>query len=243
MITATDAAETLQINWGTVPDWIAAIGSVLAFGIAAAGYVWSVALSRNAQARKVSTATTLIDTYDRGDEIKDFSPGVYHVGTWHPPGQKALIALDKTAVVRFKIVNNSDEVMGPVTIEVAEAGATEFLPGVSYEFSRVQPGDSESGLIALQDRWHPAHPDLRVRIVFRDSSGRWWQRLENEAVRRAPRHRNLRMHEADQAKLLAQKSATPRSTEVPEDGELEWRLDPTDPTGKRRIARHKGDPD
>lgn len=183
------AAQAARIDWGTVPDWIAAIGTVAAFLVAAAAYAGSVWLSREAQARQVSMSQLQVSVLEAGTPLGPEMPmailGVPVTIARHQP--TGPIPHIRVAKIELTVVNNSDEVMGPVSIEFAETGARSFLKNVEGDIDRIQPHQESSVTVVIPDSWHPMHPPLHVRMVFRDSAGRWWQRFENERVRRAPR--------------------------------------------------------
>lgn len=189
MNSETLAAHAAQTDWGSVPDWIAAIGTVAAFLVAAAAYAGSVWLSREAQARQVSMSELQISVIEAGTPLGSEMPmtilGVPVTVPRHQP--EGPIPHMRVAKMKLSVVNNSDEVMGPVSIEFAQTAARSFLKNAEGDIDRIQPHQKSSITVVIPDSWHPIHPPLRVRMVFRDSAGRWWQRFENEGVRRAPR--------------------------------------------------------
>lgn len=182
------AAQAARIDWGTVPDWIAAIGTVAAFLVAAVAYAGSVWLSREAQARQVSMSQIHVSVIEAGTPLGKQEMAVLGVPVTIAQYQSTgLIPQIRVAKIELTVVNNSDEVMGPISIEFAETGSRSFLKNAEGEIDRIQPHQESPVTVVIPDSWHPMYPPLHVRMVFRDSAGRWWQRFENERVRRAPK--------------------------------------------------------
>ncbi|OIU88668.1 hypothetical protein [Microbacterium sp. AR7-10] len=217
-------AEALTIEWGTVPDWVAAIGTVLAFVVAAVAYAGSVWLSREAQARQVSMSQLQIDVVEAGTSLGLAQPMVL-IGVpvdLSQPMPEGLVPGVRVARLKLTVVNNSDEVMGPVSLEFAALGARSFLRDAHGEIDRIQPHETATIRVVIPDHWYPMHPPLQVRMVFRDSAGRWWQRFENERVRSAPRRIRPAEHARKQAAKLSRATSVER-TPAPKAGSG-WRL-------------------
>lgn len=229
MIRSSTAAEALQIDWGTVPDWVAAVGTVLAFVVAAAAYAGSIWLSRKAQARQVSMSQLQVEVVNAGEPLGNEMPmailGVpikFDRFQAHGP-----ITQLRAAKLSLTVVNNSNEVMGPVSIEFARTGERAFLADAHTVIERIQPHQESSTIVVIPDRWHPIHPPLHARMVFRDSAGRWWQRFENERVRRAPRGIRPPEHDHAQAKTLFKATS------------VEWPPPPKPTSGWRLVGNVK----
>lgn len=62
------------ITLGSWPDWIAAVGTALAFLIAAVSYLWSVKVRREAQARLVY-AEVATNRWRKGNELYALANG------------------------------------------------------------------------------------------------------------------------------------------------------------------------
>lgn len=227
---ATAAAEASQIDWGTVPDWIAAIGTVLAFVVAAVAYAGSVWISREAQARQVSMTQLQVEVVEAGSplgaEMPMVSIGVPTDFAIHQP--KGPVTQVRAVRIKITVVNNSDEVMGPVSIEFAETAARSFLQNADGAIDRIQPHQESSIIVVIPDKWHPIHPPLYVRMVFRDSAGRWWQRFENERVRHASQRIRPPEYVRRQSKRLSNSTS------------IEWPPPPKANSGWRLVGNLKG---
>lgn len=208
------------LNWGTVPDWFVAGGTIAAFLIAAIAYIWNVSISRSQQARKVAIGDLLIRTYAPGQAFDLPVPSMLASGdlvALHPP--RLSVAVQRPlALVQITVHNGSDEVMGPVEIALHDRMSGSFMSDAVYILSRVQAGAETTVHIGLADQWHPAHPALNARIVFRDSVGRWWQRFENESVRPASRHVQPGWPQRDLADDVARVPADPNRPPVATSG-------------------------
>jgi len=194
-------------NWGSVPDWVAAIGTVGALGLAAFGYVWSVMDGRKAQARKVVIGEADIALYEAGQPFF-LHQGASIVGIevnedektggWGKSPRPAIIAT-------MTIANNSDEAVGPMVFEVVSGLDQALIDGAAERIVRIPPGSAHTVKFMLEHRWGPTAAHIQGRIVFRDAAGRWWQRFENEPVRRAPRSIRPTFQDAGVARELRRK--------------------------------------
>ncbi|WP_160073399.1 hypothetical protein [Pseudoclavibacter sp. 8L] len=183
---------------GTLAEVFGAIGTVAAFGIAAAGYFWSVRRAREAQARRVYAHVDdlvchrereFVDTgqFIRGGE----SDTAYSEHLSWEPGEDRhgnSIRHYSTPIVacHVKLSNGSDEIMGPIRVDLVDPISGSLVRDGSSEVRRLEPLGSLIRVMVIEDEWS-GRPPLKARIVFRDSSGTWWHRYESEPIQRAPR--------------------------------------------------------
>lgn len=183
---------------GTQAEWIGAIGTALGFAVAAGGYLWSVLRTRKAQARRVYAHIEKAELREAGsvDQTLDTQLEAGIIVRVHPESVSDYVGSPDGPMRRYlnnairlvvKIHNGSDEIMGPMRVELVDQAASQLFDFPTIPVGRVEPGDSVFVLLVLQDTWRPRVPKLRPRIVFRDSSGKWWHRYDSEPVHSAPR--------------------------------------------------------
>lgn len=173
------------VNWGSVPDWVAAIGTVSAFVLAAIGYIWSVSISRKAQARKIVIDPATYEHHPAGRPFVLDPATMWPNILWDEEKHGKVVPGKQVIIATVKITNLSDEAMGPLVIELV-AGDT-FIEAAAEHTARIGPSEHMSFKFGLENTWHPSPASIQTRIVFRDAAGRWWQRFENEPITRAPK--------------------------------------------------------
>lgn len=156
------------VNWGSVPDWVAAIGSVLAFGGFAVGLWWEIRRRR----------------LDRHDIDAQQARLVF-----------AELAGNTASDCFVRVTNNSDHPMYDVEITLFDSLSTnrQRIPGGLFakdvparsNVDRVVEDDMVAALKRVP-RFDPADraPELVtafVEIQFVDSGGRYWRRFERDA--------------------------------------------------------------
>lgn len=167
-----DPAPTVAL--GAAAEWVGAIGTFAAFVIAAVVYASSVRTARQAQARRVSVRLESTESIAAGSiaPLPSQSQGLsvnLANRTW----------VEDAFRLSVEVVNGSDEIIGPVRLNFIHAGQVlqEDIP-----LTLVQANSSASRTLYIRDVWTPNVPGIIPRVVFRDSSGRWWQRIEGRSV-------------------------------------------------------------
>lgn len=154
------------INWGSVPDWIAGVGSVLAFG----GF--AVALIREIKLRRRDDKAV---ADDRADALKRHARLVYVASTSlptqtrlvvHNQGSGPIIDLSTTVWVRSNTSGNHREIL----LSHREPDETIVSAGSSGE-SWLWFADGES--LAEGQEYFP-------QVEFTDCEGIRWRRRNNE---------------------------------------------------------------
>lgn len=184
-----------KITLGSWPDWVAAIGTSLAFIIAAFSYARSVKLHREAQARLVYSKVQEVKHHEAGTEFEPLRndakignvrgsdrTGVTFVMPSSSHGvvrQLALVpVMQLTAVIR----NGSKELIGPVKVQVVNIGRKITYDTVSVLIDVVDPESDYVVDFVLPNVDHPGQPSLGTTLLFRDASGQWWRRHLAEPV-------------------------------------------------------------
>jgi hypothetical protein len=193
----------LNANWGSVPDWIAGVGTTLAFGVAAFVF-WYETRDRSLTDRRSQAAT-----------ITAWTTGAYRT-TYHPPsslppGTNVVAFLDSllsgnlmpeqgkdiSTLLRVNLINASSSVIYDlvVVLECEHSNVTLPVQFVDYGESRifrteVTPWDPLRDHMALglaqvlpPGQWQVyvslSNTSVRgtgLHLFFRDSRGTYWHR-------------------------------------------------------------------
>ncbi|MDN3494331.1 hypothetical protein QL996_00130 [Planococcus sp. APC 4015] len=180
-------ALAIGIGLGTWPDWVAAAFTSLAFLVAAVSYAHSVHSRRQAQARLVYAKLAHVSYHQPGEIIPSDSAAIVVNGEgyefvkfeiWNvgepPTGLRVLQPLVRTVIV---VHNGSDELIGPVKIQLLDPATRKLFERVSLPLNApIEPrSDLVVELLVVNDL-HPGAPSVAPVIWFRDSSSRWWRR-------------------------------------------------------------------
>ncbi|PPG29633.1 hypothetical protein [Pseudoclavibacter sp. RFBB5] len=177
---------------GTAPDWVAAIGTVLAAVGAVIIFGIGVGLRAKSQAARVYATLDRRFFFDPTRELdmqlkfRDDLTGVGVEVSQFNPQQLDLIMRPTTQalILTCTIHNGSDEIMGPARVDVYSPVQDAFIATLQPEVI-LMPGESQTISCAIPSLDRPFREVLRLRVVYRDSSNRWWQRFEKESARRA----------------------------------------------------------
>lgn len=186
-----EAVTHVGAAWGTIPDWVTAIGTSAAFLIAAIALLIEARSRRASQARRVFAIRTEQIQYRAGEEIYGWRD---HAGNWTlgpVPGLKSHVSRDfqipffdaGKATVRtgIRIRNESDEIIGPVLVRLigADVNRAEHALGAYV----AEPHQDADAYLLCEWVNAPKDPEYDFEIAFRDSSGRWWTRRENLPIK------------------------------------------------------------
>ncbi len=179
------------ITLGSWPDWLAALGTSLAFIIAAIAYLRSAKDSRERQARLVYASFANVSAHNAGETLPLLQGGA-QIGTGDgfvivpgEPGTEAkMVTLSPIMRAIVRVHNGSDEIMGPVKIQLWDIGHGRAYDRVTMPTGAIEPGkDYVVDMSVVNSHW-PGQPALGMVIVFRDSSNRWWKRHGFEPIER-----------------------------------------------------------
>jgi hypothetical protein len=179
-----------EIGLGSWPDWVAAVGTTMAFGVAAQSYRHSVVLRRESQARLVFSKVVSIEYFEAG-AILDPLPHESRLGNgtaavdYVPTGSFAqIIPTANRPVLQATVVvhNGSAELIGPVKIQMVDIGLGKVFEESSILATPVEPNSDFVVTFTLDNPHHPNQPSIGATIIFRDASGRWWRRHLLEPV-------------------------------------------------------------
>lgn len=180
---------------GTLPQWITAVGALLAFGWALFLYRQSILAQRESAARSVypvrlaerNVAANTPVTF--GDDVHDIfvhsdTPREAYVVETPVPSNPMRVTIVPTEVIRTitaTAVNGSDEVISKVRFEIASVGGR-ILREFDEEVSHINPSKSTTvALLIPQYRSKDGEPytlvGTTIGITFTDSSGRRWRRV------------------------------------------------------------------
>lgn len=177
-------------DWGTVPDWVAGVGTVGALLWAVKVYRSSVRQQRFLQSRLVHAYFEEFDLWEyaglhngRSESIdRDRMqtgllkpPNLQFPGDWEPT--------EDVHVALMYVQNNSDEIITSV-----DGGAVSTRPGVPNLYflpiHAIAPGEKAERVVLVP------YPGVSASVVpyepfvsFRDSGGVWWFRRSTEPVK------------------------------------------------------------
>ena len=174
------------ISAGSWPDWLAAGGTSLALVIAALSYRRSVQIRHEAQARLVYSYVTDHLEAQPGDRVPmksgAISEGVGVILPAGPTGDAFLQAQVPLLVQTVVVHNGSQELIGPVKVQLTDIGRGVVFEDCAYIVDSVKPNTEARWTFYLQNQSHPGSPSTGSTIVFRDASGSWWRRNRSEPV-------------------------------------------------------------
>lgn len=182
-------------QWDAIRNWVVALGGVVALFVALRTYRMNSRTRREAQARfvyaKVTTYSVIAEGNDIDDEPYDsaIEPKTHLAKPDDDPytfgggdtKRKALTALGRAAI---RVNNGSDELIGPVKVQVANTSTGKVWPNVAIIIPVIEP----EGLATVVLLWSgpPVNDlaDVTPVILFRDASGQWWKRFGAEPIKR-----------------------------------------------------------
>jgi hypothetical protein len=175
-----------KVDWGSVPAWVSALGSSLAFLLAA--WIYSVAERdrRRKEARLVTPILVDGPTLVKAGTSTSFSHlrNAVRPASVVPSGGTQYEVREDMFAWRLRIVNRSDEGIMDVTGAVVSPGGGEIVR--MRPLQALAPRDeAEFTLIsASEDAYSRGHD---FRITFSDAAGRRWMRGRRTTLRRATR--------------------------------------------------------
>lgn len=142
-------------DWGSVPDWLAAVGTLAAFAVALRLLAKELAARREYEGDRRRAQARLISTWDTFPEPDPHDSSVY----WF-----------------YVVVKNaSEEPVYRVSVVMEEPGSifaeTTGSPNARMEFFTVAPGESDRLGFRM-----PEHRSGRLTLSFTDAAGRRWER-------------------------------------------------------------------
>lgn len=193
-----------SLDWGSVPEWVAAVAAVLAVVFAAisvflttravrssreanqvalAAYKADMKQRREAQARFVSSTAVILGQITPGQPVYTDGDVVFPGGIAEHDHNGNWIGRANGLVVKITLHNGSDELIGPFSIGVYDYELDETTANSTRVSSRdpLLPGESYSTSIGVATEHGRGHL-LRGDIVFRDSSGEVWRRRGAEPI-------------------------------------------------------------
>lgn len=171
-----------SVNWGDVPTWIGAIGTLLAI-------LWAVFLYRSSiEDRKRSQARLLAPV--GGSAPVQALPGTavsvpssIDVRVHQDPSTREVLLAEESYLARVRLVSTSDETFSNLRVWLLppdgtavpfRLGLSEMAPHSDVSYTHYYPPGVIFG-------------SMKVRVQFRDANGRWWERINGEPVRQLRR--------------------------------------------------------
>jgi hypothetical protein len=193
-------------------EWIAAVGTALAFLIAAIAFAAEARRRAWAQARLVYAVVIRARHLEDGEQLDVHMDGA-SVGMGDAEGRPAYDAFGngvraadgRSIVVTVAVLNESDELLG-VTLVRPVAPVTGRPSPWNFEVpgGPVPPhGEYRVALLCKDDPRPNIERAVGVEVTFRDSAGRWWRRRNAEPVKRArDKERDTRRGDCKQRKAV-----------------------------------------
>lgn len=167
-----------SINWGDVPTWIGAIGTLLAILWAVFLYRSSIEDGKRSQARLLAPVGGAAPVQALPGSVVS-SPSSIDVDVYQNSTTLQLLLSEEACWSRVRLVSTSDETFSDIRVWLLLRDGTEvpFRMG----FSEMAPHSDES----YTHYYRPGviFGTMKVRVQFRDANGRWWERVNGEPVR------------------------------------------------------------
>jgi len=185
------STEEAVITLGSWPDWVAAVGTSLAFIIAAVSYFRSVRDATKAQARLVYASLVDIKSHAPGEESPLMLGGAsigggegYAIKPGAPGVQATQIAVAPLTRAVVRVHNGSDELMGSVKVQLYNSGLKKLFDRATMFTGPIEPHNDYVADISVINEQYQGEPSVGMVIVFQDSSNRWWKRHGFQPIER-----------------------------------------------------------
>lgn len=179
------------LPWDEIRNWLSAVGGLVALLIAANTYRRNVRIKREEQARLVFSKMTDIHHYDVGAQFPilanhaqqgNGSAAVQVIQNEF--GDTAHLALTPVMQATVVIHNGSKELIGPVRVQIVDAGLKIIRDDFSISVGSVDPETDLPIEFVWENNHHPGLPAVATTLIFRDASGQWWRRHRSEPIER-----------------------------------------------------------
>lgn len=175
-------------QWDATRNWITALGGLVALFVALSTYRANARIRRESQARfvyaKVLHYSDIAKDETFGSDSDDLEiqsatfewiedPDPYVLGT----GSQVRKAVESLGYCRVLVKNGSEELIGPVKIQLADLETERLWPQIAVILPVLEPGESGTAILVWSRPPSGGDSDVTPVIVFRDASGRWWRRI------------------------------------------------------------------
>jgi hypothetical protein len=100
-------------------------------------------------------------------------------------GKAGLLSEQETLRVTASVKNASDELIGPVKLQLVDIGRNEVFDEFCVLTAYIEPAAEYVGDFVFVNPAGPgAQPGLGTTVTFREASGQWWRRHLAEAIER-----------------------------------------------------------
>jgi hypothetical protein len=159
-----------QVEWGTVPDWLAAVGTLLAFAVALRLLFKELAARREVEEDRRREQARLVSAWTLRDQFQT-GFGTYELGfavKVRNASQEPVYDL-KFTLVPYEGPFATDPEAARRADETVETGTE------GGDLGRLPPGET----IRFRIKQRPHLESLVLGLSFTDSQGRRWKRLPN----------------------------------------------------------------
>jgi len=175
------------IDFGTLPEWIAAVGTVLAFGLALRIYKRDSEYRRSAQPRLVHAQLDRSIRWEQaGTTFIELDPdGFFWDCVSHTVDRTATTMNEPFGMATISVHNNSDEAIFDVSALVSYQGY--FPIKDDRDHTKVMSPKTSATVTILfeQGRLEQNDIDFAAGVVFTDAVGTRWKRMQGESVQLA----------------------------------------------------------
>lgn len=171
--------------------WIAAVTSSATFIVIAATFWKDVRIRRESQARLVYSRRTDLHLHATGEAFEllpanhilsvDFG---YRIERLPAAMDSMSFGRAPVPILRVSVVthNGSDELIGPVRVQLVDVGRGRVFDEFSALIETIEPHTDAAVQFTWPNPDHPGLPGLGSTVIFRDASGRWWRRHLAEPI-------------------------------------------------------------
>lgn len=177
------------IDWGSAPEWVMAVVTLVAAIVALMTYRRSVQVRREAQPRLVYSKVletkhhgtgAVFDRLPEGATRRTVAPNCADLQ--RRSGHLVHVAVVPVTAVTVAVHNGSDELIGPARVQTVHTETEEPVTDVTMGTSRVEPGADWVAQVVFPNEVHPAQPPIGTSVVFRDATGQWWRRRQSHPI-------------------------------------------------------------
>lgn len=165
-----------------------AVGTSLAFIVAAVSYLRDVGLKKEAQARLVYSKLVDLSFHEAGEPLAALQPGVtmgilaVQATRTYAGGTACIVPSTPVVRVTASIRNRSDELIGPAKLQIVNTGRKVIFESFAGSVGSVDPQSDMLIDFVFPNTEHPNQPSIGTTVIFRDASGAWWRRHLAEPI-------------------------------------------------------------
>lgn len=171
--------------WGSVPEWVGAVGTAAAFLWAVFLYRQSIRDKEIAQARLLSIVKPPVPIQILPDRVTGEAPKIFLAGNPQLRAKSGgtgveLVTTEESVLVDLHLVSTSDETFFIESVDILRRDGT-VVP-VPNSWPDIAPHAEFKVGVHFPTDYLGATESFRIR--FQDASGRTWERINRQPVRK-----------------------------------------------------------